>query len=310
MYPIGQPPVYTPPYNLLPLPIYECFTKQCEWKQTALILDGPNYDFKAFGMSTFPGGLRMSKPHPVNRAYLVEPQGTKHQPILLKNRVLAFDVDVSGLQCGYNAAVYYSMMPFQSIGTGYCDAQGTNPKDSCNEYDIFEANAAAVVQASHSCEFKPGSWEVGNCDNWGCSINSRRTGGPKPFGYIDSTKPYRVVTKFITDDGTDKGTLVAVEQKYLQQGKEFKSPTVNDDFCFGLGAGNPEYGTTGKLQGMGKAFDYGMTFIFSLWGFGNDTMSWLDGGINQPDCKFAANANNAVTFSNIVLASLDQPLAQ
>jgi hypothetical protein len=299
VYPIGQPPTYSVPGGLPALPIFVC-EKECSWKQTGLILDGPNRDFAAFQLSTFPGGVRMARPHPTNRAYLVEPSGQGHEKVFLKNRILAFDVDISRLQCGYNAALYYSMMPFHDLGKGYCDAQGTRKEDACNEYDVLEANVAAVGQATHSCTFDDNA----NCDNWGCSINSRRSGGPKPFGAIDTTKPFRVTTKFITNDGTDKGTLVAVEQRFHQNKKEFQFPTITESYCLGLGAGNPEFPTTGKLEAMSQAFDHGMTMIFSLWGFGNDSMSWLDGGINNPDCAAAAQGDNSISFSNIVIAKI------
>jgi len=36
---------------------------------------------------------------------------------------------------------------------------------------------------------------------------------------VDTTKPVTVVTQFITDDGTDTGTLKSIHRFYVQDGK-------------------------------------------------------------------------------------------
>jgi len=44
--------------------------------------------------------------------------------------------------------------------------------------------------------------------------------GPGSNFQIDTTKPFSVVTQFITSDGTDNGDLVDVKRFYVQGGKK------------------------------------------------------------------------------------------
>ncbi|KAL0949979.1 hypothetical protein HGRIS_009993 [Hohenbuehelia grisea] len=114
-----------------------------------------------------------------------------YQVFKLKNKELAFDVDVSQLPCGVNGALYFSQMPADGglsqfpnnkagakFGTGYCDAQcphdlkfingqanviGWTPSTSdpnsgagqagscCAEMDIWEANSNAAAFTPHPC---------------------------------------------------------------------------------------------------------------------------------------------------------------
>ena len=252
--------------------------------------------------------------------YLVNPEGSAHQQIYLNNRVLTFTTDISQVKCGYNAAFYFSNMnPSAPLGTQCtfslilfdceftslvctyvdCDGQGT-----CNEYDVLEANIAAINQATHGCQ---GAKD--NCDHWGCSINSRTLGvaiAPSPKSVIDLGKPFTVSTTFRTADGTDNGVLVAIEQVYSQGSKSFSLPTINDNYCLALGAADPQYPTTGKLVGLSDAFKSGMTMVFSLWGDGTDAMKWLDNGLSNPNCKAAANGNNSAKFSNIQVSRISK----
>ncbi len=129
-------------------------------------------------------------------------------------------------------------------GTGYCDAQcphdvkfingEANVKNwnndqgyygsCCAELDIFESNKHAnaytahvcTVPGYHRCEGKEcGDGEQrqnGNCDKDGCDLNPFRNGNQKFFGpgsnfAVDTTKPFKVVTQFLTSDNTDSGDL-------------------------------------------------------------------------------------------------------
>lgn len=71
-----------------------------------------------------------------SRVYLMAPDDTNYQMFKLKNREFTFDVDVSGLPCGLNGALYFVSMDADGgkskystnsagakFGTGYCDAQ-------------------------------------------------------------------------------------------------------------------------------------------------------------------------------------------
>lgn len=60
----------------------------------------------------------------------------------------------------------------------------------------------------------------GTCDKDGCDYNSYRNGDKNFFGpggnfAVDSTKPFRVVTQFLTKDGTDNGDLAEVRRIYV-----------------------------------------------------------------------------------------------
>lgn len=61
----------------------------------------------------------------------------------------------------------------------------------------------------------------GFCDPDGCDFNSYRLGNTSFYGpgkTVDTTKVFTVVTQFITDDGTDTGTLSEIKRFYVQNG--------------------------------------------------------------------------------------------
>ena len=112
----------------------------------------------------------------------------------------------------------------------------------CAELDIWEANMMSTQMTVHSCE-KPGPVRCegvecgddpddrykGECDKNGCDFNPYREGahdfyGPGPGFQLDSTKPMRVVTQFITSDGTDNGTLKEMRRFYIQDNKTVANP--------------------------------------------------------------------------------------
>merc|ERR1711971_1491892 len=87
----------------------------------------------------------------------------------------------------------------------------------------------------------------GVCDKDGCDLNPWRLGdhefyGPGPEFVLDTTKPFTVVTQFLTDDGTDNGNLVEMRRERVQDGKVIPNTNTNmpgidtvdsitDDFC-------------------------------------------------------------------------------
>merc|ERR1712100_305247 len=67
------------------------------------------------------------------------------------------------------------------------------------------------------------------CDKNGCDIQPYRLKEKKFWGVgkdftVGSSKPVTVTTQFITDDGTDEGTIVEVKQFYTQNGKTIEHP--------------------------------------------------------------------------------------
>jgi len=125
-----------------------------------------------------------------SRVYLLDTD-TKYRMFKLKNKEFTFDVDVSGLPCGLNGALYFVAMDADGgmskhpgnkagakYGTGYCDAQcphdikfingeantlnwkpSPNDKNAgtgqygtcCFEMDVWESNSMATAYTPHVC---------------------------------------------------------------------------------------------------------------------------------------------------------------
>lgn len=212
-------------------------------------------------------------------------------------------------------------------GTGYCDAQcphdikfiwgEANTKDwyndkgyygtCCAEFDVWEANKYANAYTAHPCKI-PGDYRCegvecgddsqrqnGICDKDGCDLNPFRNGnknfyGPGSSFQIDTTRPFTVVTQFITADGTDNGDLSEIKRFYVQGGKKFETPNTN---VSGLGPYNsitnqncanqkkvfvepPTFADRGGLKTMGEAMKRGMVLVMSMWDDHEAYMLWLD----------------------------------
>jgi len=217
---------------------------------------------------------------------------------------------------GNNAGAQY--------GTGYCDAQcphdikfidgEANTLDwnttsamgrygsCCAEMDIWEANSRATAYTAHPCTLTgPKRCENdvdcgmdGFCDRPGCDLNTYRFGDKTFFGEgasfpIDTTKPFTIVTQFITSDGTDTGDLVDIRRVYYQDGNKVDSPaltidgntysSITTDFCTAQKdetGDSDQFGIRGGLKQMGEALRRGMVLVMSLWDDGTANMLWLD----------------------------------
>ena len=107
---------------------------------------------------------------------------------------------------------------------------------------------------------------------------------------VDTTKPFQVVTQFITSDGTDSGDLVEIKRIFVQNGKILENPnatlsglekfnSVTDEFC---NAQKTTFGDEnifekkGGLKALGEALDRGMVLVMSLWDDHAVDMLWLD----------------------------------
>jgi cellulose 1,4-beta-cellobiosidase len=99
-----------------------------------------------------------------------------------------------------------------------------------------------------------------------------------PAKTVDTSKPFTVVTQFVTDDGTDSGALQSIHRFYVQDGNVIpNSETVvqgidavnyiSDDFCeqqktaFG---DNNYFKTIGGMAAMGKSLQK-MVLVLSVW---------------------------------------------
>jgi len=115
----------------------------------------------------------------------------------------------------------------------------------CAEMDIWEANKQSTQITPHSCSVQgqtrcegkdcgdnsSGDRYNGVCDKDGCDFNPFRLGetnfyGPGSEYTVDSTKEMTVVTQFITNDGSDHGTLSEIKRFYMQDGRVIPNPTV------------------------------------------------------------------------------------
>ncbi|KXS08863.1 glycoside hydrolase family 7 protein [Gonapodya prolifera JEL478] len=262
----------------------------CSDSNTRLVVNGGSFDFTGVPVTSKSSStLQVDGP---SGMMLVKPSGTSHDILYLKNKVLWITSDISKVQCGYNAAFYLVNMPVSAApGTGYCDAQNT-----CMEVDILESNVGGISGTSHSCV----STSSTPCDPIGCGYKSRvslwdQIGVGKN---IDTLKPFTIATEFITNDGTDTGSLVSIKQTIFQGSHVFYFNQWDDVYCT---TADPTYwSTTGGLQPMSKALDIGMTLLITFWGNGANSMSWLDLQPGNVDCNSGVGYNRAF-WSNMAL---------
>lgn len=216
-------------------------------------------------------------------------------------------------------------------GTGYCDAQcphdlkfikgQANTEDwntttgmgkfgiCCAEMDIWEANKTASAYTVHPCNISEGSFKCqdaetcgdnpdhrydGLCDKDGCDLNPYRAGVTNFYGEglnVDTTKPFQVITQFITENNDDESDVVEIKRVYVQNGRKIEHPetkipglsqqydTITDEMCddvkTAFGDKN-DYKKKGGMKGMSDALGRGMVLVMSLWDDHAANMLWLD----------------------------------
>ena len=209
-----------------------------------------------------------------------------------------------------------------AYGTGYCDAQC--PKDikfiygeanslnrnfqnggqygsCCFEMDLWEANSISTAIASHHCQY-PGSYRCpsnecsGLCDGGGCDLNPYRNKNYEFYGsgkQVDTSRPFTVVTQFITRDGDDASDLVKIKRFYIQNGVVIDSPSlkwdtpyagaddlasVTDDYCAtksSLYGDSVAHSTFGGMKTLGDAMGRGTVLAVSVWTDPVTRMLWV-----------------------------------
>ncbi|KAJ3231044.1 hypothetical protein HDU81_004079 [Chytriomyces hyalinus] len=264
----------SPPAGATKFPIIECDrTNTCYKRNTYL---SPAWNFAATVQES--GAMSMS----LGRFYLVDPNGSIYKQFNLNNKQIVFNVDVSGVKCGQNSALYFSSMP-PNIGSKYCDGQGT-----CMEMDIFEGNIAGTQFTTHECRNR-GQVDGNQCNHDGCTPGSTKFSDKVgPNSYINTLKAFKVTTKFYTEGNSDNGKLKSVVQIFEQDGKRFQIGEINGGSCTAQWGGVPQ-------MGVGQAD--GMTMIFSFWEGG---MDWLDGGFGNGKCNSAIGGQSqAAKYSQI-----------
>ncbi|EGG19697.1 glycoside hydrolase family 7 protein [Cavenderia fasciculata] len=176
----------------------------------------------------------------------------------------------------------------------------------CAEMDLWEANNMANALTPHPCDTSSQSMceedDCGGsassnryasiCDPDGCDFNPYRMGNKTFFGPgldVDTKSVFTVVTQFVTDDGTETGTLSAIKRLYVQNGQVISQSVstipgvtgneITTDFCTTQKDvfGDPDsFSKHGGLAGMGKALKQGMVLVLSLWDDYFSDMLWLD----------------------------------
>ena len=161
-----------------------------------------------------------------------------------------------------------------------------------------------VTEGPHRCDGvecgdnDKGQRYMGVCDKDGCDYNPYRargnsTGRARSLGHV---QPLTVVTQFLTDDGTDAGTLVEVRRHYIQDGKRVSNPSasaeygsydsISDKQCAAQKKAFGEFDDftpKGGLKAMGEAMERGMVLVLSLWDDASDHMIWLDATDPPPE---------------------------
>jgi len=178
----------------------------------------------------------------------------------------------------------------------------------CTELDIWEANSISHATTPHVCTVEgqtrcegtdcgdnaSGERYDGVCDKDGCDFAPFRLGNTTYYGpgsdfVLDSTKPFTLVTQFITSDGTDSGDLSEIRRFYVQDGKRIENPmvtvgegqydSITDDFC---ATQKSVFGDTdvftqmGGLKAMGEVLERGLVLVMSIWDDYDVNMLWLD----------------------------------
>ncbi|KFH41332.1 Exoglucanase-like protein [Hapsidospora chrysogenum ATCC 11550] len=181
-----------------------------------------------------------------SRLYLMASQD-EYQMFTLMDNELAFDVDLSTIECGMNSALYFVAMESDGgmstyptneagakFGTGYCDAQcardlkfvggkanvegwepSTNDANSgvgnygscCAEIDIWESNAHAFAFTPHACE--ENTYHVCEDQNCGGTYSDDRFAGKCDANGCDYN-PYRMGNP----DFYGKGKTVDTTRKF------------------------------------------------------------------------------------------------
>lgn len=220
--------------------------------------------------------------------------------------------------------------------------------------DIWEANSISAAYTPHVCsvdgQTRCEGTECGDgdqryegvCDKDGCDFNSYRMGDTDFYGpgkTVDTKSKFTVVTQFITDDGTDTGTLSEIRRKYVQGGKVIdnsvskvdgvtESNSITDAFCkeqkTAFGDTN-SFETLGGMAAMGGAIGRGMVLALSVWDDHAVNMLWLDStyptdkdastpGVARGTCATDSgvpsvveveNADSQVIYSNIKVGAID-----
>jgi cellulose 1,4-beta-cellobiosidase len=221
----------------------------------------------------------------------------------------------------------------------------------CNEMDLWEANSISTAYTPHVCSVNGPARCSGSdcgdgddrykaiCDKDGCDFNSYRMGDTGFYGKgktVDTSSKFTVVTQFITNDGTDTGTLSEIRRIYVQNGKVIQNSvskisgiaetnSITDKFCAEQKTTFKDqdiFGQMGGLKTMGGSLQRGMVLALSIWDDHGANMLWLDstyptdstnpGAIRgtcattsgKPEDLETNSPNSSVQYSNIKVGAI------
>ena len=144
--------------------------------------------------------------------------------------------------------------------TGFC----------CPEMDIWEANAMAGAYTPHPCK-NDGNFAITTedpkqeCDSGGCDFNPYRMGTTDFYGpelTLDTSRPFTVVTQFLTEDETENTDIVSIKRLYVQDGNLYELPATNvegqskphkdisDDMCMDMRKSFGDHNSFADMGGM------------------------------------------------------------
>mmetsp|Transcript_50037 Transcript_50037/g.126112 ORF Transcript_50037/g.126112 Transcript_50037/m.126112 type:complete len:445 (+) Transcript_50037:99-1433(+) len=207
----------------------------------------------------------------------------------LLGQQLSYTVNLAGVGCGCNAALYLTPMQQNkdpsSCGDYYCDAAKVCGV-ACAELDIQEANNRAWYSTLHTSTdpLGAGSGYGSRRHDWNASVY-----GPGAR-CIDTSKPFDVTVAFPTDAS---GQLSAMEVTLMQAGSTCP-----------LALRIQGYGGMSELT---EVLQQGVTPIISYWGVG-ETMLWMDGrgedGKGPCEKEAAETCAASVSFSAFSVAPI------
>ena len=221
--------------------------------------------------------------------------------------------------------------------------------------DIWEANSISTAFTPHSSDPTGqtmcsgdacgGTYSsdryAGVTDPDGCDFNSFRQGNKEFYGpgkTVNTNSVFTVVTQFLTNTGTDSGTLSEIKRFYVQNGVVIPNSqstiagnpgnSLTDSFCKAQKTvfGDQDiYNLHGGFSSMSKALKDGMVLSLSLWDDYAANMLWLDSnypvdadpakpGIARGSCPTtsgvpadveAAHPDAYVIYSNIKVGAIN-----
>jgi hypothetical protein len=237
---------------------------------------------------------------------LIEEEGTnKNAMFMLRGQEFTFDVELSTMPSGFNAALYFIGMTDieggAENGTNYCDAQAVGGT-FCSEMDLFEGNTVAQQYTTHGCSDACASFTEGVaeceftgspktvCDQSGCGLNPFRYGPGTTYDAelnneawhgvgsdfeIDTSKPFTVTTQFqdasISRFYQQNGKRVDLPTLYVLPPSDgshygaFESPKIQEDFCADIYDRWDGGAGYKPLEQMFKNMENGMVLAMSAW---------------------------------------------